>query len=457
MHATLVRAHFALASISLWTAALTAPLGCTARVESGASDDDRASVNVTELALLGDRLSGVSQDAFDDAKADFAEEEDVDDGVGPIFNEVSCGICHYAGALGGASARIERRFGRFNGGRFDALENRGGSLRQLQSLGSYVNANGTDCSVDLEVEPEEANVRNVGRLTTPLFGLGLVDAMPDSFFNQLASKEPKKTRGIPNRVRVVLPDPGDPEQSIGSRRVGRFGWKAGVGNLVQFAADAYFNEMGITTQHCFDGQSVETFAVESAPNGVRVDPEECEDNLPGTDNAVGECAASQTEIEENVANFTLFMTFLAPPARDRNNDDLLAGDDDAPRGRRLFDEVGCNDCHTREAFTTPRHPTNGVPGGFKFFPFSDFLVHDMGDLGDQIGLNAGDNKATVRLMRTAPLWGIRFRPLLLHDGRTDDIAKAIGFHDGQGKAAAKAFRKLKSSERQALVDFVNSL
>jgi CxxC motif-containing protein (DUF1111 family) len=451
MHGILTRA---LVSISWWTAALIALIGCAAQVDSGATDDD--GVGVVELALLGDHLSGVGDDEFENARAVFAEEEDVDEGVGPIFNDVGCGNCHNAGALGGASAAIERRFGRFKNGRFDPLENKGGSLRQLQTLGSYVNANGTQCYVDLEVEPAEANVRNVGRLSTALFGLGLVDAMPDSFFTDLASRQPKATRGIANVVRVLLPDPSDPDQSIGSHRVGRFGWKSLVPSLVQFAASAYFNEMGITTQHCFDGQSVETFAVESAPNGVRVEPEECEDNILGTDEPVGECAASQTEIQEDVAAFALFMTFLAPAARDRDNSDLEADDDNAPQGRRLFDQVGCGDCHIRQAFKTPRYPTNGVPGGFKFFPFSDFLVHDMGDLGDRIGV-AGDNNATTRRMRTAPLWGIRHRPLLLHDGRTDDIAEAVAFHDGQGKAAAKAFRKLSSSKRRALVNFVKSL
>jgi CxxC motif-containing protein (DUF1111 family) len=411
-------------------------------------------VATTVLPLLGDHLSGISNGDFNEAKAAFSNVENVNDGVGPIFNEVSCGNCHVAGAVGGASDVLERRFGRFDGF-FDPLANEGGSLRQLKTLGNWTNSSGTACSVPLEVEPADATVHNVGRLTTPLFGLGLVDAMPDAFFVQLAQAEPAAVRGLVNSVPIALPDPADPTQSVGAMRVGRFGWKAGVPSLVQFAADAYVNEMGITTQHCFQGTSITAFATESAPNGIPVAPE-CEDNLPGVDDAVGSCANNLTEIQDDVAEFTAFMTFLSPPARDRSDDDLESPDSVAPEGRRLFDSTGCSGCHSRQAFITPRRPANGVPGTRKFFPFSDFLVHDMGSLGDQIG-NLGDTLEATRRMRTAPLWGIRFRPRLLHDGRAGSVAEAIAAHDGQGAASAQAFGQLNTTAQQTLVQFVLSL
>ena len=142
-----------------------------------------------------------------------------------------------------------------------------GDLRIRRSLGSFTGASGQTCTVPLEHEPSDATVHNVGRLTTPLFGLGLVDALPDSAFDSVVAGEPAAVRGTVNRVGVLLPDPDDPSQSINSTRVGRFGWKAGIANLVQFAADAYLNEMGITTQHCFKGTSILTFATESRPSG----------------------------------------------------------------------------------------------------------------------------------------------------------------------------------------------
>jgi CxxC motif-containing protein (DUF1111 family) len=170
----------------------------------------------------------------------------------------------------------------------------------------------------------------------------------------------------------------------------------------------------------------------------------------GTDDAIGPCATGQTELQEDVGNFSTFMTFLAPPERDLS--DAVAVNAGAP----VFNRVGCNGCHVTTTFRTPSPAPNGVPGGFTFNPFSDFLVHDMGSLGDGIG-NDGDSVAVTRRMRTAPLWGIRFRNHLLHDGRTADIATAIGAHDGQARAAAQAFALLNATDRHNLIQFVRSL
>jgi len=214
---------------------------------AGCSDLEE-DVFTEQSAALGDRIPGTSTNDtnFAEFKANFMAKEDITDGLGPIFNAEGCAVCHDAGAVGGASAtRIERRYGRFVNGLFDPLANRGGSLRQLFSVGPFTGRNGQACNPPVEVEPAEATVHNVGRLTTPLFGLGLVDSMPDSFFTGMAASEPAATRGIANLVATVLPNDRDAGQSIGGMRVGRFGWKAGVPNLLQFAADAYLNEMGI--------------------------------------------------------------------------------------------------------------------------------------------------------------------------------------------------------------------
>ena len=125
-------------------------------------------------------------------------------------------------------------------------------------------------------------------------------------------------------------------------------------------------------------------------------------------------------------------------------------------GAYLYSAVGCADCHVARTFTTPAAPFNGVPGNFQFFPFSDFLVHDMGALGDGIG-NTGDTVAKTRLMRTPPLWGVRYNTQLLHDGRAHSIREAILAHDGQGKSAAVTFAYLSSAEQAILQKFVNSL
>jgi CxxC motif-containing protein (DUF1111 family) len=465
-------------------AALLLGVGCSAPAET-------ETVSESQSYAFGDRLPGLQSSAgvLDEAAEVFGDNESINDGVGPIFNMTACGGCHSNGAMGGAGEQIERRFGRFVNGAFDGLANRGGSLRQLFTVANFNNpnlpagsrgrcnaGNPTLCCVPLEVESSEATVHNVGRLTTPVFGLGLVDSLPDSTFDALAAAQPAAIRGNVGRAGMVLPNPGDGSQSIGSTRVTRFGWKGGVPSLMQFSADAYVNEMGITTQSCFRGTTINGFAIESAPNGVPV-PDGCDDLAPrqtGTnpggltatqwaqvDDAVGSCAGGRTEIQDDVFLFAVFMTSLAPGPRDFTNQIEIT------RGDPLFTSTGCSGCHVRNTFRTPASPARldidgtgeefvRVPANFAFNPFSDFLTHDMGALGDQIG-NNGDSQAVTRRMRTAPLWGIRVRNHLLHDGRCGDIACAIRAHDGQAAAARNAFNALSSANQHSLTEFVRSL
>jgi CxxC motif-containing protein (DUF1111 family) len=470
-----------------------------------ADGNENAGIASAEQGVVGDFLPGLTtnsgdlQGLLDEAEEAFNAVEGIGDGVGPIFNLNACGGCHTDGAIGGAGVQLERRFGRIANGVFDPLANRGGSLRQLFTVGNFNNpnlpaasrgrcqaGNPTLCCVPQEVDAAEATVRNVGRLVQPLFGLGLVDSVADSFFDGLAAAQPAAIRGVVRRVRVAIPNPGDPTQSIGSVRVGRFGWKANVPSLLQFSADAYVNEMAITTQSCFNGTSLNAFAVESAPNGVPV-PEGCDDlaeaqtiaNPGGTpaitnsqwrqvDDAVGSCGGGLTEIQDDVFLFAVFNTALAPAPRDFSDQISVT------RGDPIFTQVGCGGCHVRTTFRTPANPapidigdgeeTIRVPANFAFNPFGDFLLHDMGALGDGIGearlVNGQlvqETAAQTRQMRTAPLWGIRFRNKLLHDGRCSDVACAVRAHDGQGAAARNAFNALSGSQQHDLVQFVRSL
>ena len=457
----------------------------------------------THSAAVGDFLPGLQvsgPDLLDEAEEAFLAVEAITDGVGPIFNERSCAGCHLEGAVGGSGPNTERRFGRFVNGIFDPLDELGGTLRQLFTVGNFNNpdlpaasrgrcqaGNPTLCCVPVEVEPPQATVRNVGRVTQTLFGLGLVDAMPDSFFDGLRAAQPASIRGIVNRVPVFLPNPGDPSQALLSTRVGRFGWKAGVPSLTQFSGDAYNNEMAITTQSCFRGTSVNTFALENTPNalpGTGIDG--CDDLAPRqtgpnpggltaaqwaqVDDPVGVCTGGRTEIQDDVFLFAVFMTALAPAPRSTADATTVA------EGAPLFNQIGCNGCHVTTTFRTPANPPRvaiddagtefiRVPANFAFTPFGDFLKHDMGALGDMIGdappddpaQGLGDTVATTRQMRTAPLWGIRFRNRLLHDGRCQDVACAIRAHDGQGAAARNAFNALSGANQHRVVTFVRSL
>jgi len=408
-----------------------------------------AEQGLTAAAVAGDPLPGITATDFAAAKTAFMTAEALDDGLGPVFNEKACGNCHTQGSVGGAGVQIERRYGRFVNGVFDSLSSKGGSLRQLFTVGSFTGSGGQACSVPLEVEPVEATVHNVGRLTTPLFGAGLIDAIPDSVIVANASAQPTSIRGTVNNVKVLLPNPADASQVLNGTKVGRFGWKAGIASLVQFSADAYLNEMGITTQHCIKGASVLSFATESKPNGI-AQPTGCDDRGPGgagipagTDDGVGSCANGLSEIQDDVDLFFKFMTFLAPVPRlpiDPNID---------LQGGTVFNRIGCAGCHLLKDYVTPTHPANGVPGSFTFRPRTDFLVHDIGT-GDMIG-NDGDSLATTKLMRTAPLWGLHVRTHFMHDGSQTTITGAIQAHNGQALAAKNAFNALSTSDRNAML------
>jgi CxxC motif-containing protein (DUF1111 family) len=421
------------------------------------------SVQSGESAALGDALPGTNATTFAAAKANFAAAEGNTDGLGPIYNEHACSFCHQTGAVGGAGENIERRYGTLTNGVFDPMASTGGSLRQLFGLGGYT-ANGVNCQSGTDANPAPGATIFAGRVTTPTFGLGLVDSLPDSAFDTLASREAAAVRGLVNRVSIVLPNPADPSQSVGSTRVGRFGWKGGVPNLAQFSADAYLNEMGITTTHCSKGAPNTSFATENRANRSPTNAviNGCADDAkPGIDDDfAGEhnnCSGGVNALQDDVQNFTFFMAHLAAPTAVA----ITAGTSQ-DRGRTLFNSAAlqCSSCHRNDTDVFVSTSAGGVPSGIRFQPYSDFLIHDMGTAGDGIG-NAGDSVSVTHRMRTAPLWGLRFRNKLMHDGGTTDRQVAIQRHaggtGGQGSAAAAAFNALTSSQKTDMVNFLSTL
>ena len=138
------------------------------------------------------------------------------------------------------------------------------------------------------------------------------------------------------------------------------------------------------------------------------------------------------------------MTFLAPPPQ-------LALTSQAQKGARTFATIGCANCHL-PALQTGSNAIAAL-NNVTFFPFSDFLLHDMGKLGD--GIAQGGARQTE--MRTAPLWGVRVLKTFLHDGRATTLSAAILAHDGQGKTASNRFSALSASDKSNLLAFLNSL
>lgn len=186
------------------------------------------------------------------------------------------------------------------------------------------------------------------------------------------------------------------------------------------------------------------------------------ENCPQGNCALLECdpVPDPEDNGEDVEAFTDFMSFLAAPSADDGHgpDDGFKGADHGrgregndAAGEQAFRRVGCVNCHTPELTTGPT--AVAALDRKTFTPYSDFLLHDMGRLGDGIAQGA----ASTTQMRTAPLWGARARTRFLHDGRATNVREAILAHDGQGTAAVKAFLSLPAEQQAKLLDFVSHL
>jgi len=397
-------------------AVAAAVLLCSCGGQLPAADDSAdLSAQVEARTAFGDALPGLSApelDLFNAGKVAFAEVESAADGLGPVFNEASCVACHQGPAPGGSNGRLETRFGRVDGaGNFDPLASLGGSLLQDHGIGPV-----QGWMFGAEQIPTQANVI-ARRRTTPLFGLGLVDATPDAVFHGLAAAEKLLAPDAAGTVALVA------DLSSQKMAVGKFGWKNGNPTLFQFSADAYLNEMGFTSP---------LFPKENCPQGdcasLEFNPRPDLNDPDGAD----------------VLKFAHFMTFLAPPPRGPRTLQTILGE-------AVFAGIGCAICHT-PTLVTGRNPVRALDR-VAYHPFSDFLLHDMGSLGDGIVQGA----AGARQMRTQPLWGVRASATLLHDGRAATLEQAIQAHDGQGRRSRDRFAALDRLSRAALIAFLKSL
>ncbi len=360
---------------------------------------------------FGDPLPGLNSTLlglFIDGKEDFEKVEDIAGGLGPIFNESSCVACHSAPVTGGGSARNVTRFGRAIHGNFDPLDAQGGSLLQDNAISPDAQ----------EVVPNDANII-IHRNSPPVFGLGLIDAIPAAEILRNVRRVP--VEGVKGKASMVT------DVVSGKVMLGRFGWKAQQTSVYAFAADAYANEMGVTNRF---------FPTENAPNGKA-------DVLARTDLVADPEDAPAVGLAdfEKVANF---MTYLGAPPQ-------LKLSPSAAAGRMVFEVAACSLCHVPAMYTGP----NKVPAlANKEVPlFSDLLLHDMGTLGDGIAQGA----ATGKEMRTPPLWGLRMSAPYLHDGRASTVDDAIRAHDGEAKASRDRYLRLNKTQQKQLADFLLSI
>jgi CxxC motif-containing protein (DUF1111 family) len=364
----------------------------------------------------GDPLPGISSSEFAEFRMgldDFLEVETADEGLGPAYNGTSCGVCHNIPAVGGFGTIAElRAVGRNEQGELTPLHVSGETLHQLFSVPTH------GCQVGI---PDNAVVI-ARRIPIPLFGAGLVEAIPDGAL--LAREDPTDDDGdgISGRAARIV------DVATGQIRVGRFGWKAQHATLLAFGADAYRNEMGITNDLFPD-----ELASGVHPDRMRIcdpipDPEDIRD--PRTN-------------RRGIDNFESFMKFLAPLARQ-------APDAAARSGERVFHAIGCAACHVPVQMTG-RH-TNRLFDNQAVELFSDLLLHDIGT-GDGIAQGA----ALATEIRTPALWGLRTRRPLLHDGSATTIEDAILRHAGEAARAQAGFTQLSDPDKAALIAFLKSL
>jgi len=367
-------------------------------------------VNTPALGASVAGLTATQLAAFNAGRGTFVRDETPNSGLGPVFNQRSCSDCHNASATGGGGNRTVTRIGTTTNGVFDALTALGGSLIQDQAIGG----NGLH-RFQPERVPAQATIVT-RRRTTPVFGLGFVDATPDSAFIALAANE--ATRGDGTAGRINMTD----NIRAGMKTVGKFGWKAQVPSLLQFSGDALLNEMGITNPD---------FPAENCPQG------DCTELAFNPAPGLNDTGTRVTELLN-------FMMMLAAPPRGTQNAATAAGE-------QVFNQLGCGSCHVSTLISGSS--SIAALSNQTYHPYSDFLLHDMGSLGD--GIVMADS--TANEMRTAPLWGLRFFNRYLHDGRATTLDAAIAAHDGQARGARDRYVALAANAKANLIAFLQSL
>jgi CxxC motif-containing protein (DUF1111 family) len=422
----------------------------------------------------GDPLPGLTAEElrfFNDGRERFVESESVtgsgDIGLGPRFNSDQCASCHSQPALGGTSPAVnpliavatlagarntppwfitekgpvrEVRFKRNPAGGPD------GGVHALFVISGRSDARGCDIAQPDFLPAGDPSTGGGGnpnvifRIPTPVFGAGLIEAIPDSTIvaSMTANAAKNKRLGIEGHPNAHIS--GTANRSANDGTITRLGWKAQNKSLLIFAAEAYNVEMGVTNP-IFPQERDES------PGCIfNATPEDMLDFGAGPDTAV----LSDTEA------FANFMRMLAPPTPAPDTPSIASG-------RTLFTTAGCAACHTPSLRTGDRIASGAatIPSaalsGRAANLYSDLLVHNMGS-GLQDGIVQG--AAGPDEFRTAPLWGVGQRIFFLHDGRTTNLVDAIEAHRSRGSEANQVienFNRLTAREQQAIIDFLRAL
>ncbi|MGB6544626.1 MAG: di-heme oxidoredictase family protein [Candidatus Acidiferrales bacterium] len=382
----------------------------------------------------GQTNGSVPQTTMDGAAAIFTElEQPTPDGLGPVYNAVSCVDCHQSVAVGGASQVLEFRAGHNDNSRPSWFVSRRHPFDTNGSTGTFVaataiTANGTAipdrslinqraiCADAVEHLTDADNIR-ASRLSLSVLGDGFVEAVPDSTFLAIAAKNHGEAIQVP-----VL------EANGSVTEVGKFGWKDQHASLLSFAGDAYVNEMGVTNT-LFPDEST----LVCQPAGM----------------------TSPNDNDDDIAQFAAFMRATMVPPRGPITPAVM-------QGQAIFEQIGCNNCHVETLMTAPAGTAihggmmtiSAAIGGKQIHPFGDYLLHDIGT-GDGIVQNGPAD--TQYKLRTMPLWGLRTRTQLMHDAQSSTYSDAIGRHAGEAAGETSKFNQLTPAQKSLLYAFLGSL
>jgi CxxC motif-containing protein (DUF1111 family) len=370
------------------------------------------------------------------------------DGLGPLFNANSCSACHQEDGRGRPPAST----GEVGVGMVVFISPRGTDGAPHPVYGKQVQDQsipGTRPEATIDLRPEivpgrladgtpfelvrwspalrdpaygpPGEIRLSVRVGPLVIGGGLLEAVDDASLVTAGDPDDRDGDGISGRAHRIA----------GSGRIGRFGWKATQATLEGQVMAALHEDIGITsTDHPAEALTSSQADAARAPSG------------------------GSPEIDAHkVARIAQYCRTLAVPAQ------RGAGTPEVERGRQLFVDTGCTSCHAPTLVTGNRSPIAALRGAV-FHPYTDLLLHDMGDgLAD----DRRDGDATGREWRTPPLWGIGLvetvngHTRFLHDGRARNIEEAVLWHGGEAQRSRDAYARMPATERRALLAFLNSL
>lgn len=393
------------------------------------------------------------------------------DGLGPLFNTNACQNCHIKDGRGhpadenngnAVSMLVRLSIPALPGQENDLIKGGvipepvyGGQLQDMANPGipaegkvrityteksitladgSVVNLRHPELQItNLAYGPLHPQVMTSIRVAPPMIGLGLLEAIPEQDLLAQEDAGDKNVDGISGRANRVW---GSHEQGNEKNQtvIGRFGWKAGQPSLNQQNAGAFAGDMGLSSRvnGADDCTSTQT-ACREAVNGNDVEGHEVSNNT--------------------LANVLFYSRNLAVPARRNFHDPAVA------KGEKLFNDSGCAACHT-PSFTTSAQAAEPELASQVIYPYTDLLLHD---LGEGLADHRSEFMATGSEWRTPPLWGIGLtqtvngHTFFLHDGRARNLLEAILWHGGEAQASQQAVVKMTTTEREALLKFVESL